>query len=118
VLALGEYRGLTDRGRACIKVFGLNARAVLVKGRRDAYATARHSLLLWRIAMDKGQRDLAKEIVQVSWNRPLVDVLVAMFHQSGHPAADALFAGEEEVLDLLRNSELRSAFLYFQGLSY
>jgi hypothetical protein len=118
VLPLGTYQGLTDRGRACIEVFGLNARAVLVKGRRDAYVTAWNAIELWRIAMDKGQRDKAKDIVRVSWNRPLVDVLVAMFHQSGHPAADALFAGEEEVLDHLRDSELRSAFLHFRGLSY
>ncbi|MGW2958137.1 HNH endonuclease [Streptomyces sp. NPDC001220] len=118
VLPLGTYRGLTDRGRACIEVFGLNARAVLVKGRTDAYATARHSIELWRIAMDKGQRDKAREIVRVSWNRPLIDVLVATFHQSGHPAADALFVGEEEILDLLRDSELRTAFLHFRGVSY
>ncbi|RPE43731.1 hypothetical protein EDD90_6945 [Streptomyces sp. Ag109_O5-1] len=118
VLPLGVYRGLTARGRACIEVFGLNARAVLVKGRVDAYATARHSIELWRIAMDKGQRDKATEIVRVAWNRPLIDVLEAMFHQSGHPAADALFAGEEETLDLLRDSELRTAFLHFRGVSY
>jgi hypothetical protein len=118
VLPLGTYRGLTDRGQACIEVFGLNARAVLVAGRRDAYATARHSIELWRIAMDKGQRDKATEIVRVTWNRPLIDVLVAMFHQSGHPAAHALFAGEEEILDLLLDAELRSAFLHFRGVSY
>jgi hypothetical protein len=111
VLPLGTYRGLTDRGRACIDVFGLNDRAVLVKGRMDAYATARHSVELWRIAMDKGQSAKAAEIVRVAWNRPLVDVLVAMFHQSGHPAADALFAGEADVLGLLRDAELRAAFL-------
>ncbi|MFJ4692069.1 HNH endonuclease [Streptomyces sp. NPDC088766] len=111
VLPSGTYRGLTDRGRACIEVFGLNARAVLVKGRVDAYATARHAIELWRTAMDKGQDDKATEIVRVAWNRPLVDVLAAMFHQSGHPAADALFAGEEDTLDLLRDSELRAAFL-------
>jgi len=118
VLPLGTYQGLTDRGRACIEVFGLNVRAVLVKGRMDAYSTAKDSIELWRIAMDKGQRDKATRIVRVAWNRPLIDVLVSMFHQSGHPAADALFAGEEEVLDLLRDSELRSAFLHFRGLSY
>ncbi|MER7183549.1 hypothetical protein ABT404_29445 [Streptomyces hyaluromycini] len=56
--------------------------------------------------------------LRVAWNRPLIDVLVAMFHQSGHPAADALFAGEEELLDLPRNSELRTAFLHFRGVSY
>ncbi|MFC4506829.1 MULTISPECIES: HNH endonuclease [Streptomyces] len=113
VLPLGTYTARTDRGRTCIEVFGLNARAVLVKGRRDAYATARHSLELWRIARDRGQDDKAAEIVRVTWNRPLVDVLVAMFHQSGHPAADALFAGEPEALGLLRDPELRSAFLDF-----
>ncbi|MGW4907882.1 HNH endonuclease [Streptomyces sp. NPDC004270] len=118
VLPLGTYRGLTDRGRACIEVFGLNARAVLVKGRMDAYLTAQGSIQLWRIAMDKGQRDKAKEIVRVTWDRPLVDVLVAMFHQSGHPAADDLFAGEEEVLGLLRDPGLRTAFLHSQGVNY
>jgi hypothetical protein len=117
VLLLGTYRGLTDRGRACIDVFGLNDRAVLVKGRMDAYATARHSIELWRIAMDKRQSDKATEIVRVAWNRPLVDVLVAMFHQSGHPSADALFVGEDDVLALLRDPELRAAFLDFKTFS-
>ncbi|OKJ69628.1 HNH endonuclease [Streptomyces sp. CB02261] len=111
VLPIGEYRARTPQGEACIDVFGLNSRAVLVKGRVDAYATARHSLELWRIATDKGQCDKAKEIVRVSWNRPLVDVLVAMFHQSEHAAAEALFAGEDEVLALLRDPQLREGFL-------
>lgn len=118
VLPLGTYRALTDRGRACIEVFGLNARTVLVKGRRDAYVTAKNAIELWRIAMDRGQHDKATEIVRVSWDRPLVDVLVAMFHQSGHPAADDLFAGEHEALGLLRDPELRRAFLHFRGVSY
>ncbi|MFC7929742.1 HNH endonuclease [Streptomyces cinereoruber] len=111
VLPLGQYKARTPQGQACIDVFGLNSRPVLVKGRVDAYATARHSLELWRIATDKGQHDKAREIVRVSWNRPLVDVLVAMFHQSRHSAADALFMGEEEVLVLLRDPELREGFL-------
>ncbi|MDX2558961.1 HNH endonuclease signature motif containing protein [Streptomyces sp. TX20-6-3] len=111
VLPLGEYRARSPQGQACIDVFGLNSRPVLVKGRVDAYATARHSLELWRIATDKGQRDKAREIVQVSWNRPLADVLVAMFHQSEHTAAEALFAGEDDVLALLRDPELREGFL-------
>ncbi|MFF4171064.1 HNH endonuclease [Streptomyces sp. NPDC001744] len=111
VLPLGEYRARTPQGQACIDVFGLNRRPVLVKGRVDAYATARHSLELWRIATDRGQHDKAGEIVRVSWNRPLADVLVAMFHQSGLPAAGALFAGEEDVLALLNDPELRKGFL-------
>ncbi|MEF9883046.1 HNH endonuclease signature motif containing protein [Streptomyces sp. P9-A4] len=111
VLPLGEYKARTPQGQACIDVFGLNSRPVLVKGRVDAYATSRHSLELWRIATDKGQHDKAREIVQVSWNRPLVDVLVTMFHQSEHAAAEALFAGEDDVLALLRDPELREGFL-------
>ncbi len=43
VLPLGRYRARTPQGQACIDVFGLNSRPVLVKGRVDAYATARHS---------------------------------------------------------------------------
>ncbi|MGW0120236.1 HNH endonuclease [Streptomyces sp. NPDC003327] len=111
VLPLGEYRARTPQGQACIDVFGLNSRPVLVKGRVDAYALSRQALRLWRIVTDEGQHDQAREIVQVSWNRPLVDVLVAMFHQSEHPAAEALFAGEDGVLTLLRDPELREGFL-------
>lgn len=62
--------------------------------------------------MDKGQNSKALEIVQVAWNRPLADVLVAMFHQSEHPAAGVLFVGEEEVLALLRDPELCADFLH------
>ncbi|MFF7470303.1 HNH endonuclease [Streptomyces sp. NPDC008092] len=118
VLALGTYQGLTDRGRACIEVFGLNARAVLVKGRMDAYAAAGVFMRMWRMTMDEGKSDKAKGIVRLAWNHPLIDVLVNMFHQSGHPAADALFVGEEDVLELLRDPELRAAFLHFRGVSY
>ncbi|WP_406008814.1 HNH endonuclease [Streptomyces sp. NBC_00637] len=118
VLPAGKYQALTDRGRASIEVFGLNTRAVLVKGRVDAYLTARYWLRLCHMAMDQGRHDEAKEIIRLAWDHPLVDVLVAMFHQSGHPAADALFAGEEEILDLLLDAELRSAFLHSRGISY
>ncbi|MEU2774419.1 HNH endonuclease [Streptomyces sp. NPDC007162] len=118
VLPVGTYRGLTDRGRACIEVFGLNTRTVLVKGRMDAYATAGIFMQQWRMTMDRGKSDEAKKIVRLAWNHPLVDVLVAMFHQSGHPAAGDLFAGEEEILDLLLDPELRAAFMHFRGVSY
>ncbi|WP_067244018.1 hypothetical protein [Streptomyces sp. DSM 15324] len=118
VLPLGTYRGLTDRGRACIEVFGLNDRAVLVKGRVDAYERAGIFMRQWRITMDDGECDEARKIVRIAWDHPLIDVLVNMFHQSAHPAADALFAGEEKILDLLRDPELRTAFLHFRGVRY
>lgn len=111
VLPLCTYKGLTAQGEACIEVFGLNDRGVLVEGRRTAYGTAKQSVELWRIATDRGQHGKAAEVVRVAWNRPLADVLVAMFHQSEHPAAELLFDGEEETLDLLRDSALREGFL-------
>ncbi|MEU2129269.1 HNH endonuclease [Streptomyces sp. NPDC018352] len=111
VLPLCTYKGLTPQGEACIDVFGLNSRGVLVDGRRTAYETAKQSIELWRIATDRGQRDKAAKVVRVAWDRPLADVLAGMFHQSGHPAAGLLFSGEEETLGLLRDQDLREAFL-------
>ncbi|ROQ71533.1 hypothetical protein EDD95_7649 [Streptomyces sp. CEV 2-1] len=111
VLPLCTYKSLTAQGAACIEVFGLNTRGVLVEGRRTAYGTAKQSVELWRIATDRGQHGKAAEVVRIAWNRPLADVLAAMFHQSGHPAADLLFDGEEETLGFLRDRALREAFL-------
>ncbi|MEU2248821.1 HNH endonuclease [Streptomyces sp. NPDC019224] len=111
VLPLCTYKALTPQGEACIDVFGLNSRGVLVDGRRTAYGTAKQSVELWRIATDRGQHGKAAEIVRVAWNRPLADVLAAMFHQAGHRTAELLFLGEEETLGLLRDSDLRAAFL-------
>ncbi|WP_367827937.1 hypothetical protein [Streptomyces sp. LMG1-1-1.1] len=39
-------------------------------------------------------------------------MLVTMLHQSEHAAAEALFAGEDDVLALLRDPELREGFLH------
>lgn len=111
VLPLCTYKGLTPQGEACIDVFGLNSRGALVDGRRTAYGTAKQSVELWSIATDRGQHAKAAEVVRLAWNRPLADVLAGMFHQSGHPAADLLFDGEEETLGLLRDQVLRTAFL-------
>lgn len=111
VLPVCTYKGLTPQGEACIAVFGLNSRGVLVDGRRTAYETAKQSIELWRIATDRGQCDKAAQVVRVAWDRPLADVLAGMFHQSEHPAAELMFGGEEETLGLLRDRELREAFL-------
>lgn len=111
VLGTGLYRGLTPQGETSIDVFGLNARGALVKGRHDAYSTAALFLEKWRAAADKGQTDRARDTVRIAWDRPLADVLVSMFHQAVHPAAELLFSGEDEVLDLLRDPVLRAGFL-------
>ncbi|GHE58673.1 HNH endonuclease [Streptomyces capitiformicae] len=110
VLGAGEYTHRTPQGEASIKVFGLNRRS-LVQGRLLAYSTARDSLTLWRIHTDKGQYENARVTVRTAWNRPLADVLASMFHQSVLPVAAALFDGEDDVLGLLRDPELRARFL-------
>ncbi|WP_405389284.1 HNH endonuclease [Streptomyces sp. NBC_01102] len=111
VLGTGLYRGLTPQGESSIDVFGLNARGALVKGRHDAYRTAVLFLEQWRVAADKGQTDKARLTVRIAWDRPLADVLASMFHQAAYPAAEMLFSGEDEVLDLLRDPALRTGFL-------
>ncbi|MEU4178565.1 HNH endonuclease [Streptomyces sp. NPDC026589] len=111
VLPIGEYKGLTPQGDASIAVFGLNTRGVLVEGRRTAYETAKESVEIWRTATDRGRHDKAAQTVRTAWNRPLADVLAAMFHQAGHRSAALLFDGEEETLRLLRDRDLRAAFL-------
>lgn len=110
VLGTGEYVDLTANGQASIEVFGLN-RGTLVKGRHDAYLTAISFLVQWRSATDRGQGGKARDTVRIAWDRPLADVLASMFHQSALPAAEGLFAGEDEVLALLRDPELRDGFL-------
>lgn len=111
MLPLCTYRGLSAQGDACIEVFGLNRRGVLVMRPPNRLRDGKQSVELWRIATDRGQHTKADEVARVAWDRPLADVLAAMFHQSGHPAADVLFDGEEETLALLREPELRASFL-------
>ncbi|MGR8010471.1 HNH endonuclease [Streptomyces hypolithicus] len=110
VLGTGQYSALSPQGQASIEVFGLN-RGSLVKGRLDAYWTAALFLAKWRSATHKQQNGKARDTVRIAWDRPLADVLASMFHQSTHPAAEILFSGEDDVLGLLRDPELRSGFL-------
>ncbi|GHA10219.1 HNH endonuclease [Streptomyces echinoruber] len=108
-LGAGVYAPLSPRGEASIRVFGLN-RPVLIKGRIDAYTRAQLFLGQWNSAWRQGDRNTASRIVDLAWNQPLADVLASMFHQAAHPAATALFAGEEKLLTLLTAAETRNAF--------
>ena len=111
VLGTGLYIGLTPQGESSIEVFGLNARGALVKGRHDAYSTARLFLEQWRAAAERGQTDKARDTVRIAWDRPLADVLASMFHQAAYPHAKTLFSGEDDLLGLLRDPALRADFL-------
>ncbi|PAZ15331.1 hypothetical protein CLM62_14165 [Streptomyces sp. SA15] len=110
VLGTGQYTALSPQGQASIEVFGLN-RGSLVKGRHDAYLAAIPFLAQWRAATDREQSRKARDTVRIAWDRPLADVLASMFHQSSLPAAEILFAEEDDVLSLLRDPELRTGFL-------
>ncbi|MEU0069738.1 HNH endonuclease [Streptomyces sp. NPDC006332] len=108
-LAAGSYSELSARGAASIEVLGLN-RPLLVKGRRDAYTRAVLFLGQWHRAWRSRDGRRAEEIVRLAWNQPLADVLASMFHQAAHPAAAALFVGEEELLTFLTDPEVRAGF--------
>ncbi|WP_406494264.1 hypothetical protein OG936_11100 [Streptomyces sp. NBC_00846] len=50
-------------------------------------------------------------MVRIAWDRPLADVLAAMFHQAALPVAESLFDGEDDVLALLCDPAVRKGFL-------
>ncbi|MEV5847984.1 HNH endonuclease [Streptomyces sp. NPDC051985] len=108
-LAAGVYSALSAKGAASIEVLGLN-RPVLIKGRTDACTRVYMFLGQWLRAWRRGDDRRAEEIVQLAWNQPLADVLASMFHQAVHPAAAGLFAGEDDLLAILKDPEVRGAF--------
>ncbi|MER5357457.1 HNH endonuclease [Streptomyces sp. NPDC002785] len=110
ILGVGRYEALSPQGTASIDVFGLN-RGSLLKGRLDAYRTAGLFLTQWRNATHKRQYNKARDVVRIAWDRPLADVLAAMFHQSALPVAESLFDGEDDVLELLCDPSVREGFL-------
>ncbi|MFF3361100.1 HNH endonuclease family protein [Streptomyces misionensis] len=108
-LPVGAYTALSTKGERSIDVFGLN-RPVLVKGRTEAYTRAQIFLWQWQRTHRRGDGAAADRIVRLAWNQPLADVLASMFHQAAHPAAAALFAGEEDLLSALTDPTTRAAF--------
>jgi hypothetical protein len=107
VLAVGEYRALTDRGGATIDVLDLN-RAVLVSGRRRVYWTTTKCLTAFHSAMEAGAVQDEEELRQMLWEQPLGDVIAAMLRQAEAPGARDIFADDLHTLALLRNPKLRA----------
>lgn len=109
-LAAGEYLHLSDRGKATIKVFGLN-RSILMRGRRRAYLLTPPILNCWLEAAESGDPEAAEDWANAIWEQPTADVVHAMFHQAVAPGAEVVFADEPEVLAILRNPVVRTSLL-------
>jgi 5-methylcytosine-specific restriction endonuclease McrA len=109
-LAVGEYRARTPKGTATIDVLGLN-RAVLVSGRLHAGYVVGQALRLWRAGQKVGDgREQARQVATIRM-QPLADVYQAMLRYAVTDAAQHLFAGETDLLDILRDPELRSSLM-------
>lgn len=107
-LAVGEYRPRTPKGTATIDVLGLN-RAVLVAGRLQARYVVGHALRLWRAGQKVGdRREQARQVATIRM-QPLADVHQAMLRYAVGDAARHLFAAEPDLLDILRDPELRAS---------
>jgi uncharacterized protein (TIGR02646 family) len=103
-LSVGEYRPRTRKGTETISVLGLN-RAVLVAGRQHARAVIGQSLRQWFA----GDRDERIRQIRTIRMQPLADVYQAMIRYAVSPGAQHLFATEPDLLEILRDPELRAA---------
>jgi uncharacterized protein (TIGR02646 family) len=107
-LAVGEYRARTRKGTATIDVLALN-RAVLVSGRMHARYVVGHALRLWRAAQKVGDgREQARQAATIRM-QPLADVHQAMLRYAMADGAPVVFSAELDLLDILRDPELRSS---------
>ncbi len=102
-LSVGEYRPRTRKGTETISVLGLN-RAVLVSGRQHARAVIGQALRLWFA----GDRDERIRQIRTIRMQPLADVYQAMIRYAASPNATTLFATEPDLLEILRDPELRT----------
>jgi uncharacterized protein (TIGR02646 family) len=105
-LSAGEYRARTRKGDETIAVLALN-RGVLVTGRMHARAVVSQALRLWREGDDR-ERERQERTIHM---QPLADVSQAMLRYAFAPGAPQIFAGEPDLLDILRVPELRSRLL-------
>ncbi|WP_328606099.1 HNH endonuclease [Amycolatopsis sp. NBC_00345] len=103
VISLGTYLPQTEKGRTTIAVCGLN-RPLLERGRAAAVDQVAALIFRWRTGVPE-TRDRA---VWTLRDQPHADVLQAMLRQASMPGASRVF-GDNELLDLLRDEELRRA---------
>ncbi|WP_211588844.1 HNH endonuclease [Allorhizocola rhizosphaerae] len=107
-LSVGEYRARTPKGAATLDVLALN-RAVLVRGRQHARDVVGQALRMWRSAQKVGDgREQARQIRTIRM-QPLADVYHAMLRYALSDNAPLLFAGDADLITILRDPELRSS---------
>jgi HNH endonuclease len=104
--SLGEYHGLTPKGRATIEVCDLN-RPTLARGRQQAHHVLLLCLKQWANENDPASRH--KVVVTVR-EQPFADVCQSLLRLALSPGA-ARVIDDRHVLDLLRTPELREALL-------
>lgn len=107
-LTVGEYRARTRKGASTIDVLGLN-RAVLVQGRQHAREVVSQALRSWQAARKAGDPAGEQRQIRTIRMQPLADVYQAMLRYAVADAAAHLFAGDQDLLDILRDPALRSA---------
>lgn len=107
-LSVGEYRARTAKGASTIDVLGLN-RAVLVQGRRHARDVVSQALRLWRAAQKVGDGLRKERQIRTIRMQPLADVYHAMLRYADARGAAHLFADEPDLLDILRDPDLRAS---------
>ena len=96
----GVYRGLTEKGRRTIEVFGLNSRQDLVLGRLDALAQCQGMLRDSVRQSGSGDHGGARRMLAALSRRPNGDVLYAMLSRRNLPDAARLLGGEEVLAGL------------------
>lgn len=107
-LTAGEYRARSEKGVATIDVLGLN-RAVLVSGRIHARYVVAQALRLWRAGQKVGDgREQARQVATIRM-QPLADVYQAMLRYAVADGARHVFAAEPDLVEILRDPELRSS---------
>jgi 5-methylcytosine-specific restriction endonuclease McrA len=107
-LSVGEYRPRSRKGEATIDVLGLN-RAILVAGRLHARSVVGQALRLWRAAQKVGDgRECRRQITTIRM-QPLADVYQAMLRYAVVPGARYVFAEDGDLVEILRDRELRAS---------
>lgn len=105
ILSTGEYRDLTEKGSATIRVFGLN-RADLIRGRVNAFCTRRAVLCRAHDLIILGRDQEAIRCLTALTEEPHASVLHAMILSAGLPGAAEILG--EDVIVALSNPRIQS----------
>ena len=109
-LSSGWYRSLTEKGRQTIEVLNLN-RHSLVKGRATAYVTVVLWLRQWPNAVAGKGFYSPDEIALRIRHQVFADVGQSMLRQVDLPGAAAVFSRNLDVMEILRDGQLRDALM-------